>query len=151
MPAGVRPSLMLLVGAVALVLLIACANVANLLLARASGREREISIRAALGAGAWRIARQMLTESVVLAVAGGALGVALGAWSLVEFSPVRTSLDLVALAIAAGVTVFVGMAFGLAPALHTLRGNTNAAIKWGLWDLPGACRERWWWRNSRLP
>ena len=129
--AGVRPSLMLLVGAVALVLLIACANVANLLLARASGREREISIRAALGAGVWRIARQMLTESVVLAVAGGVLGVALGAWSLVEFSPVRTSLDLVALAIAAGVTVFVGIAFGLAPALHTLRGNTNAAIKSG--------------------
>ena len=129
--AGVRPSLMLLVGAVALVLLIACANVANLLLARASGREREISIRAALGAGAWRIARQMLTESMVLAVAGGALGVALGAWTLAEFSPVRTALDLTALAIAAGVTVFVGIAFGLAPALHTLRANTNAAIKSG--------------------
>ncbi len=129
--ANVRPSLMLLVGAVALVLLIACANVANLLLARASGREREIAIRATLGAGAWRIARQMLTESLVLAVAGGALGVALGAWSLAEFSPVRTALDLTALAIAAGVTLCVGIAFGLAPAVHALRGNTNASMKSG--------------------
>jgi predicted permease len=129
--ASVRPSLILLASAVALVLLIACANVANLLLARASGRVKEIAIRAALGAGAWRIARQMLTESVVLAVAGGAVGVTLGAWSLAEFSPVRAGLDPTALAIAATVTLAVGIAFGLAPALEALRTDTNAAIKSG--------------------
>jgi putative ABC transport system permease protein len=129
--AGVRPSLMLLAGAVAVVLLIACANVANLLLARASGREREIAIRAALGAGAWRIARQMLTESVVLAGAGGALGVAVGWWSLAEFSPVPAHLDVTALAFAAALTFATGMVFGLAPALHALRGDTNAAMKSG--------------------
>jgi len=129
--AGVRPSLMLLAGAVALVLLIACVNVANLLLARASGREREVSIRAALGAGAWRIARQMLTESVVLACAGGALGILLGAWALAEFSPVKTKLDSTALALAAAITLVTGVVFGLAPALHALRGDTNATMKSG--------------------
>ncbi len=129
--AGVRPSLMLLAGAVALVLLIACVNVANLLLARASGREREVAIRAALGAGAWRIARQMLTESVVLAGAGGVLGVALGAWALAAFSPVKTALDSTALALAAVITLATGVVFGLVPAVHTLRGNTNAVIKSG--------------------
>jgi predicted permease len=129
--ASVRPSLILLTGAVALVLLIACANVANLLLARASGRVKEIAIRAALGAGAWRIARQMLTESVVLASAGGTVGVALGAWALAEFSPVRAGLDPTALAIAAAVTLAVGIAFGLVPALEALRGDTHATIKSG--------------------
>jgi predicted permease len=129
--AGVRPSLMLLAGAVAVVLLIACANVANLLLARASGRGKEIAIRAALGAGAWRIARQMLTESVVLAGAGGALGVVLGAWSLASFSPVKTDLDVTALAFAAAITFATGIVFGLAPAVHALRGDTNAAMKSG--------------------
>ena len=139
---GVRPSLMLLAGAAALVLLIACVNVANLLLARASGREREIAIRAALGAGAWRIARQMLTESVVLACAGGALGVALGSWALKQFSPVKTSLDSTALMLAAAITMATGIVFGLAPALHALRGDTNSAIKSG---SAGARRKRGWW------
>jgi predicted permease len=129
--AGVRAPLMLLAGAVALVLLMACVNVANLLLALASGREREIAIRAALGAGAWRIARQMLTESVVLACAGGALGVALGALALTEFSPVKTSLDSTALMLAAAITMITGIVFGLAPALHALRGDTNSSIKSG--------------------
>ena len=128
---GVRPPLMLLAGAAALVLLIACVNVANLLLARASGREREIAIRAALGAGAWRIARQMLTESVVLACAGGALGVALGSLALKQFSPVKTSLDSTALMLAAAIAMATGIVFGLAPALHALRGDTNSAIKSG--------------------
>jgi predicted permease len=129
--ANVRPSIELLSGAVALVLLIACANVANLLLARASGREREIAIRAAIGAGAWRIARQMLTESVVLAAIGGIAGVMIGEWVLAAFSPVKVALDPVVLAFALVVTGVAGIAFGFAPAIHALRSDASVAMKAG--------------------
>ena len=129
--ANIRPALLLLLGAVALVLLIACGNVANLLLARASGRAKEIAVRSALGAGAWRIARQLLTESIILAVIGGALGAGLGAIGLKVLSPVPAPLDSTVLLFLVAITLATGIVFGLAPALHALRVNPNTMIKAG--------------------
>ena len=126
----VETPLFVLLGAVALILLIACANVANLLLTRAAGRQHEIAIRAALGAGNGRLARQMLTESLTLAAAGGALGIAL-AYGLVEalkrFGPPdvrrldRAALDGSVLLVTAGATVITGLLLGLAPAMLAAR------------------------------
>ncbi len=126
---NVRPALWMLAGAVALVLLIACGNVANLLLARASGRAREIAVRAAIGAGAWRIVRQMLTESLVLAVCGGALGLFLAKAGLALFSEVRAPLDATVLWMLLAVTLGTGIAFGLAPALQALQADPNSTMK----------------------
>ncbi|HEV8385177.1 MAG TPA: ABC transporter permease [Candidatus Acidoferrales bacterium] len=123
-PQEIRTALVLLLGAVGIVMLIACANVANLLLARAESRRREMAIRAALGAGAARIARQLLTESLLLSIAGGALGVALGGGivrvarrSLVEIVPRAADvvIDLNVLGFALGVSVITGLLFGVAP------------------------------------
>lgn len=129
--AHVRPALLMLLGAVALVLLIACGNVANLLLARASRRTKEIAVRSALGAGSWRIARQLLTESVVLSIAGGIFGLAIGRAGLQVFSAVETALNWTVLLFLLGISIVTGILFGLAPVAQAVRSDTNAVIKAG--------------------
>jgi predicted permease len=123
-------ALLVLLAATVLVLLIACANIANLLLARAAAREKEFAIRAALGAGAGRLARQLLTESVLLALCGGIAGMAAGWWIvsasrlwLAEFVPraAEVTLDWAVLAFALGSTLLTGVAFGMAPVWHAFR------------------------------
>lgn len=135
-----RKPLYILLGAVALVLLVACVNVANLLLVRASGREGEVVVRAALGAGRARIVRQLLTESAVLALAGGLAGVGLAAWltrALVARAPSdiprleEIGLDGTALLFALGISLLTGMLFGLAPALQASRTDLSKVLREG--------------------
>jgi putative ABC transport system permease protein len=129
--AGVRPALLMLLGAVALVLMIACGNVASLLLARAAGRSREIAVRIALGAGTWRIVRQLLTESVVLSAAGGVVGLVVAEFGLQWLSPVPAPIDWNVLAFLVVISLVTGVAFGSAPVIETLRSDTNTVIKSG--------------------
>jgi putative ABC transport system permease protein len=137
---NIRPTLQVLFGAVGFVLLIACANVANLSLVRAAARQKEVAVRMALGAGRLRIARQMLTESLLLAFAGGALGVFLAVWGvelIVSFSgnnippSAKIGIDRVALGFTFGVSLLTGLLFGLAPALQAVRPRLSETLKVG--------------------
>lgn len=136
----VRPALLMLLGAVAFVLLIVCGNVANLLLARASGRGREVAIRTALGAGRGRLLRQFLTESVTLAFLGGALGVGFGyagVGALKALNPgdiprlAEVGIDLRALGFALLVSLATGLLVGIAPALQTSKADLQGSLKEG--------------------
>ncbi len=136
----VRPFLLLLLGAVGIVLLIACVNVANLMLARATGRTREMAVRSALGAGMGRLIRQMLTESVLLALTGGALGLAIaaaGTRAALDALPatlpraMEVTMDARVLLFSILLSVFAGILFGLIPALRMARGNVSETLKEG--------------------
>jgi putative ABC transport system permease protein len=139
---GVRRTLLVLLGAVGFVLLIACANVASLMLARAVGRQREIAIRAALGAGGWRIARQLLTESALLASAGGTLGLVAGFLGMRALLAVDTAglprlgdggsflgLDWRIAVFTLALSLVTGLLFGLVPALVASRSHLGSVIK----------------------
>ena len=143
--------MLMLLGAVAFVLLIACANVANLLLARATAREREIGIRAALGAGRWRLVRQLLVESLVLSVAGTALAIVLAFWAVrVLKSAMPESLprvsaiavDFRVLAAAAILAIATGILFGIVPAFQLSKPDLTNALKDGARGTAGVGRQR---------
>jgi predicted permease len=137
----IRQVFLLMLGAVGFVLLIACANVANMLLSRAMTRSREVSIRAAMGASRWQIVRQLLVESVLLAAAGGLLGLTIAYGGTRAFDSatanvgkpywVDFSLDYVVFAYFAGLTILCGVLFGLAPALRASRVDLNETLKEG--------------------
>ena len=136
----VRRTLLVLLGSVALVLLIACANVANLLLARAAGREKEVAIRTALGAGWQRIARQLLTESILLGLLGGAAGLVvarLSLWAVRTMNPGNIprldeiGIDGTVLAFTFGLALATGILFGLAPVWRAIKLDPNSSLKTG--------------------
>ncbi len=149
---GVRPALLAILAAVGLLLIIACANTANLLLARASGRGREIAVRAALGAARGRIIRQLLTESVLLSLAGASLGIALAYWAmpvLLSLTPPQfrayqeVRLDSTVLLVTLSIAVGTGLLFGLAPAIALSRPDLVEAFKDDGTRSVGSARSAW--------
>ena len=148
---NVRPLLLTMFGAVAFVLLIACANVANLMLVRAAGRETEMAVRTALGAGRRRILQQLVTESVLLAVIGAALGASLASWAVdavVAFGPRGLPriddivIDSRVLGFSALLAIVTGVAFGLVPALHAARAELGQMLKEGARGSSGRASSR---------
>lgn len=149
----VRSALWVLFGAVAFVLLIACANIANLLLARATARQKEMAIRSAMGAGRWRIARQLLTESVLLSITGGILGLLIARWCvdfILYISPnaiprsKEISLDWRVLAFTIGVSFLTGILFGLVPAMQAGVVDVHETLK----ETGRGTTRRHWLRSS---
>jgi putative ABC transport system permease protein len=151
-PPQVEVMMLAMMGAVTLVLMIACANVANLFLARASVRHREISIRSALGAGKWRIVRQLLTEAMVIGLISAPLGMLI-AWVGIRLVDrgippdsvpyfIHWSLDARSLAYTVGISILTGIVFGLAPALQAARSNLQESLKEGGRGAAGSGRAR---------
>jgi putative ABC transport system permease protein len=148
---SVRPALLVLLGAVAFVLLIGCANLANLLLARSAVREREFAIRSALGAGKWDLMRQVLTESLLLSLSSGAVGILMAGWGvrylrvLVASQIPRAqdiSLDARVLLFTLGLSVLTGLAFGMFPAMQSFKGQLSQSLKEGGRGLDGGVQGR---------